>query len=83
MNDRMNYSRKPSKEGVSQVYFADIAYTPIDNEMKHDLKIMLDNYNRYNDLMIRHYNLKKWATISFVVGLFFIWAFLVLATRPQ
>lgn len=81
--DRVVISRVPSKEGISGVYLAGSTYSPMDSETKHDLKIMLDNYNRYNALALKHYNLKKWATISFVTGLFFIWAFLVIATRPQ
>lgn len=80
---RVLYSRIPSKEGISEVFLAGTSYTHMDDETRHDLKIMLNNYNRYNDLAIRHYSLKKWATISFVVGMFFIWAFLVLATIPQ
>lgn len=82
-NAKVLYSRKPSREGISEVFLAGTSYTPMDAETRHDLKIMLDNYNRYNDLAIRHYSLKKWATISFIVGMFFIWAFLVLATIPQ
>lgn len=81
--ERIVFSRVPSKEGISDVYLAGSMYSTMDDETKHDLKIMLDNYNRYNTLALKHYNLKKWATISFVTGLFFIWAFLVIATRPQ
>jgi len=82
IDGKVLYSRNPSKEGVSEVFLAGSSYTPMDDETRHDLKIMLDNYNRYNDLAIRHYSLKKWATVSFVMGLFFVWAFLVLATIP-
>jgi hypothetical protein len=76
------FSRVPSREGISQVYIAGTSYCKMTPEVKHDLKIMLDNYNRYNEMSLRYYNLKKWAMISCIGGLFLIWTFLVIYTRP-
>jgi len=83
MDSERVFSRKPSNENIHSVYLAGSSYTHMDDETKHDLKIMHDNYNKYNDLMLRHYHLKKWATVLSVLGMFFIWAIIVLAVRPQ
>jgi len=82
MNKVRTFSRTPSKEGISEVFIAGTSYCKMTPEIKHDLKIMLDNYNKYNDMQLRYYNLKKWATILSIGGLFLIWSFLVIYTRP-
>lgn len=84
MSSERVLSRAPSREGLSGVYLAGSSYTSLETkEAKDDFKVMLYNYNKYDELLLKHYNLKKWATISCILGLFFIWAFLNLSINPR